>query len=737
MMNLTRRSVLLGATALTAAGVIPLKASAQNNRTYHALLVAVTEYPTLPEKNWLIGPNHDALLVREYLQFNPLVKFDPANITLLADGIDGANGSPTHEGITKALQDIAAKVKRDDFVYLHLSGHGAQQVAFEEGDEADGLDEIFLPRDIGKWAGGRSSVPNAFVDNEMKVALDAIRGNGAFVWIVFDCCHSGSATRALAPIGDEQVRERKVEFTDLCDESLKEEAEKALQKAASNTNSRGIGEEGERQVAFPLKAGKSAESIKMGGLVAFYAAQTIETTPEMPLPKDNPDATRYGLFTYTIFSKLAKKPFISYRQLGHAVLQQYAADGRTRPTPLFEGDLDARVFDTQTVENEMQWKLDVADGKATIAAGALHRLSVGTKLAILPEPISEMSEAVGYVEITQAKNLVSTVKPVEFDGKPALKIDDIPANAYARIAEMAVTFELLVARPAPADGLDAELAFVNTTLDAVNAAKDKKFRMRLVEPGAAADVRLAIARENAVGAADPSATDAPALFFLPESGDISLQDGSKPPLVAINMATPEKLATGTNDNLTKIFRATSLSRLAADAEEKIDRVNVVFSIKREDVDAMEPMQASAVPRVRPGDQIHVHVKNETKKLFDMNILYIGSDYSITHIDAQRLESNAEVQEGLLQFSDSTFGMERMIAVLTEAPPLSEIEDLKFLEQGGVPAATRSATGPEGFSDMLRDIGFAQSTRSVVKLGDKGGAKGAVMIFPMETVKLDG
>ena len=47
----------------------------------------------------------------------------------------------------------------------------------------------------------------------------------------------------------------------------------------------------------------------------------------------------------------------------------------------------------------------------------------------------------------------------------------------------------------------------------------------------------------------------------------------------------------------------------------------------------------------------------------------------------------------------------MIAVLTEAPAMSEIEDLKFLEQGGVPAATRSAGGSSSFSDMLTDIGW--------------------------------
>lgn len=87
---------------------------------------------------------------------------------------------------------------------------------------------------------------------------------------------------------------------------------------------------------------------------------------------------------------------------------------------------------------------------------------------------------------------------------------------------------------------------------------------------------------------------------------------------------------------------------------------------------------------------------------------------------------------MLAFTDISFGMERMIAVLTEAPPLSEIEDLSFLQQGGVPNATREIGGGS-FRDMLTDIGLAPTTRSAMKLGDKGGQKGAVLIYPLETM----
>ena len=73
-------------------------------------------------------------------------------------------------------------------------------------------------------------------------------------------------------------------------------------------------------------------------------------------------AERFGLFTFTILSKLAENPNVTYRQLGQAVLQQYSADGRKRPTPLFEGELDARVFGTDKTDAVMQWPIDVKDG---------------------------------------------------------------------------------------------------------------------------------------------------------------------------------------------------------------------------------------------------------------------------------------------------------------------------------------------------------------------------------------
>lgn len=726
VLKLTRRSVVVGATALTVSSMRPLTLMAQEARVYHALLIGCTAYPNLPPRATLIGPNHDAALVRDYLTQNSPVKFLSENVTVLADGLAGVAGSPTREAILSNLGAIAAKAKRNDFIYIHYSGHGSNQPELTSGDESDGLDEIILPSDTGKWTDRTKGVPNALVDNDIGTALEAIRAKGAFVWIIFDCCNSGTATRA-ASLGDDDVQERKVDPSDLG-------IPDAVMQAAVNAQaSRGVGDvEAPRAAAFSLVSEPTgAATIARGDIVAFYAAQTIETTPEMPLPKGDPQAARFGLFTYTIFSKLAENSNVTYRQLGHAVLQQYAADGRTRPTPLFEGTLDARVFRSEIVDTPMQWQIEIEEGKATLAAGAMHRLTPGSKLAILPSPLSELSEAVGYMEVVSAKNLTSVVASVEHDGMPALKVADIPPKAYARVAQLEIDFKLVVARPSVSEGLDEQVALVNQTLDELAAAADRKFKVKLVEPGEEADIRLAVLRENAIPGAATDATDSPAVWFLPPSGDVTLKDGSRPPLVAA--VDPKRLKIGTDEVLTKIFRATGLSRLAAGSDYKPDQVSVEFLIKRQRKDAMELLKESEVPRVNPGDEVHILAKNLSSGLVDINVLYVGSDYSITHIDAQRLVPNATVEKGLLAFTDTSYGMERMIAVLTEAPPLSELEDLSFLTQGGVPPATRSASGPSGFSDMLRDIGMAPATRSVMKLGDKSTPKGAVMIFPLETV----
>lgn len=745
--SITRRSLLLGTSAAMAGAAFWPARSAPagdtaSSRTYHAVLVGVTAYPELPPVATLVGPNNDAALVRDFLRSSAPVTFEDGNITVLADGLEGAV-SPTKQAIRDALAALAGTVANGDFVYLHFSGHGSQQPTIDPQNEVDGMDEIFLPRDTGMWVDRTKGVPNAYIDKEIRGDLKAIRDRGAFIWAVFDCCHSGTMTRDVSMM-NEEVTERKLDFATL---GIPEEEMAAAQAQAGATRGLGAGEPRQNALGFTGDAvATGAAAIAPGGMVAFFAAQTVETTPELPLPRGAEDATRLGLFTYTLFSKIAENPALSYRQLGQSVLQAYSAANRQRPTPLFEGDLDRPIFGTSIEEAIHQWPIRVSATGAEIPAGKLHRLAEGSRLAVLPSPASPIEDAVGYLEVAAAKNLTSRLVPVEHEGMPAPSLADLPPNAYARLTELAIEFELVVARPGGEGEFAEETAMVNALLDRIVEEETSPVNLRFVAANDPADLRIAVMSETDVGimiadqrrgeevaAARASLSTEPRIWLLPPSAELSLEPGYRPPSIPIGDGSAEDILARLSESLVMIFRATNLSRLAAASDFRPEEVSVGFNILRAETGVLEPLQPATVPRVHPDDQVHIEARNASSKPVDINVLYVGSDYSISHMYAERLHGGAELDLPLLAFTDSSFGIERMIVVLSEAKPQTPVEDLSFLQQIGVRAVSPAGGGNAGFGDLLRDIAAAPETRSAARIGQTSAARGGVMIFSMETM----
>ena len=744
---MNRRGVLLGASALAAGSFLATapswSQSGETSRKYHALIVAVTEYPDLPPSAKLIGPNNDAQLVREFLTTSSPVRFEPENVTVLADRIANAS-SPTRNAIRAALDELAQKVASGDFVYLQFSGHGAQQPAMDPSIEPDGLDEIFLPRDTGMWKDRAKGVPNALIDKEIRDHLQAIRDKGAFIWTIFDCCHSGTMTRAVGLVDGEEVY-RKIHFNDLgiTDEAMAEAV------AKSDSATRGLGEPAPRQNALGMAMPTGATSLAPGGLVAFFAAQTTETTPEMPLPRGSENPTRLGLFTYTLLSKIAENPAMTYRQLGQSVLQSYTADNRTRPTPLFEGDLDKPVFGTSSVDRIAQWPLKVEGNALQVPAGQIHRLAPGAKLAILPLASSSIENAVGYVEVTSASNLTSRLRPVAHGGLPALAVANIPAGAYGRLTELTIGFELVVARPSAEESEEAKL--INKALKTIAEGGTAPVNLRFVEATAVADVKIAVMSEIDMGtmiadqlkgaeaeaakaqASRASLSSSPRAWLLPPSAELSLDEDRRAPSLPLDGVTLKELTEKLTETLVTIFRATNLARLAAASDFRNEEVKVEFKILSSDTGQSESLAPGSLPIVHPDDQVHIAARNGSNRPVDINVLYIGSDYSISHMYAERLVSEAEIDLPLLAFNGDSYGMERMVVVLSEAAPQTPVEDLSFLEQVGLRNQTRAAgIGSASFGDLLRDVANAPATRGAARIGEKAaGARGAVMIFPME------
>lgn len=726
---------LLAGVAFAASLVGPLAGSALA-RTNYAVVVGVTEYPQLPRSTWLVGPRNDALMVRDYLLNQSRVPFEPANVAILADEVEGGR-EPTLAAIAETLDAMAQKAEPGDFLYLQFSGHGFQQTAADPATETDGLDEIFLPKDTGKWVDRTQGMPNVLVDDAVGAAIERIRDKGAFVWVVFDSCHSGTATRA-APGDDVQERKIDPDMVGMPPEILYEGA------ATRDVLAR----------EAPVETGAtSAASTRKGGMVAFFAAQTNETTPEMPLPKGAEDATKYGLFTHTIFSRLSENPSVTYRQLAEGVLQHYASINRTSTTPLFEGDLDTPVFGLEMDEFIPQWPVKVAGSGVTIAGGLLNGLVPGTRLAVMEKAGDTLDKAIGYLEVKSADNFSSRLVMAPAPEEPeaaaveaalapaepqatSLRVKtlgDLPAGAYARLVETSFDFTLTVARPAASQASPERVAMVNGMLDVLAADDTRPMRIALVEPGAAADLRLAVMAEAEVENAPRGASTLPTLWFLPESGELSLEEGRRPPSITMESNDFDAIGDAIGQYLLRIYRATNLARIGQGSDYGPQEVDISFTLRRQGTGEEMPIETTSLSVGQPGDRVHVKATNNSGAAVDINVLYIGSDYSITFMGQERLQPSATFEDEFIEFTEGAYGKELMVAVASEVVPLKATLDLSYLEQAGLRSMTRGPA-PQSVADLFDAMGAAMDTRAAKPSSSRAEKKqrGSVTIFPVRT-----
>ncbi len=117
--------------------------------------------------------------------------FKKKDITVLADG------AATKAAMQKGIRALVRGAKKGDAALLHYSGHGSN-VPDDNGDEADGRDEILCPTDLD-W-------DDPLRDDWLRTTLDGLRAGVSFTAIM-DCCHSGTNTRAILP-PDAPVKQR-------------------------------------------------------------------------------------------------------------------------------------------------------------------------------------------------------------------------------------------------------------------------------------------------------------------------------------------------------------------------------------------------------------------------------------------------------------------------------------------------------------------------------------------------
>jgi Caspase domain len=298
-----------------------------------ALLVGVSGYPSLPEHKRLKGPANDVLIMREALLKAGMA---PSSVTTLADGVLISQGLPTRKNILTQLRQIGERVPRGEWLVVYFSGHGSQQPQSKAAlsrpgvyIEPDGLDEIFLPYDVGRWSGSLSTVEGAIIDDEFGEIFKSILARGVQLWAIFDTCHSGDMAKA-ADIRPAKPIRRFVSPSEVGVPDALRATPISKPKVETSGEDLRI-----RRMGIPANQ-----------LVIFYASHPDEPAAEELLaPPEklsaqlfpNRDKRYFGLFTYAIAQEIPTWVG-SFKQLSSRVAEKYKS--RPYPTPIFEGDLD-------------------------------------------------------------------------------------------------------------------------------------------------------------------------------------------------------------------------------------------------------------------------------------------------------------------------------------------------------------------------------------------------------------
>jgi hypothetical protein len=229
-------------------------------------------------------------------------------------------------------------------------------------------------------------------------------------------------------------------------------------------------------------------------------------------------------------------------------------------------------------------------------------------------------------------------------------------------------------------------------------------RLSFVAPDQEADLRLAVLAES---------PRPDAIWVLPSTG--LAEDLGATPSVSTGDKDGAGLAAVLADTLVTMARAQNLMKLAGAVGASNPDVEVELLTRTPEDRTLRPLPFAPVPTLLPDDEVHVLARNMGDGPVDVNVLYIGADWSISHWFSGRLQPGDELKKGLFKISASVLGQERMLVVVTPAKPQSPVEDLSYLAQDAL--GTTRAIGRSAFGDALAEAGFGQTTRGAVALTD--------------------
>lgn len=370
---------------------VVLSAAAQKK---HALIFAIGDYPEAGGWGKISSAQDVGYIKNTLLKQN----FSEADIKIVADA------QATKEGIENALKNLIASVAKNDVVVIHFSSHG-EQVADDNGDEADGYDEAIVSynaalysKESEKEAYARGSLSresfeklqaNYFRDDEFGKYIQQLRaalGKGGDVVVFMDNCHSGTGTR-----GSAKVRGGKGALTYA-----------GYQPKVTNSKDEEV---------FQEKTATRGNDSELATYVVVSAALASELNYETT----GDDNVGMGSLTYAV-SKVFEnlKSGTTYRTL-FAKIQAIMNEKVPGQHPVLEGNgLDRMLFGGAYVDQKPYVEVEKINNPLEINAksGTFAGLNVGAKVSVYPAGTTDPSKAVALAKgvVIKASNYKSTIK---------------------------------------------------------------------------------------------------------------------------------------------------------------------------------------------------------------------------------------------------------------------------------------------------------------------------------------
>jgi hypothetical protein len=668
------------------------------------VIVGVGQYQHLDPSLALEGPPNDVPLVVNWLHRQGVPR---RHLTVLADQVRRADGLPTRAAILDALQSLSLHMQSGDVAFLYFAGHGSQQPqGGAQWSKADGLDEIFLPRDVGRWDAASGGVEGAIVGREIGAIVDALRARGIFVWLVFDSCHSATIARTLM---FPQVRSRAVPPSQLGVPNVK----------ASQTPETGGG--GGRLIKV-----QGAELA--GGYVAFYASQTVESAPELALPPGEPGRQVHGLFTYALLNSLNATGAGSYREVSHRILAYYAS---TYPatTPEFEGALDGPIgTPSAPLLPPSAWPAQRSGASFRIDSGRLNGITPESLLALYAAiPASKNTEPIALLRVNRVTLTSAWADPVK--DPLQLKAWHISADRSEEIAAGVVRILLT--------GVDTAVRMAGPAAcfaslpapygcDPQRDARSDGASLALATQLTAQPGCLPPGTEftSDIGAADLLLLTRDQRLFVVQFAAKSLDHA-----VAVDLRSPEAAAE-LRGVLFKATRAVALMRLARDFPGAQDELLADVSFQEPDR-VWRPVTGQRTSEIPFDADLRIQLQNRGDVDLDVTVLEINDGFGIEAVYPIDGETN------LLRRGSAIIDVrgsarpagENQLVLITEKARAGRPHDLSYLAQ---PGAARHGTDT-GLAALLERFGFsARGTRSAVSEDDRQSASIKVIRYEVAT-----